>query len=123
MLARLLPFLDDADPSARLFAALGCLRIAAAKAAATLEDIGADGNLDDRALALENLDAGAARPAPSPPAVARADGAPARRALPRRKPTRADRARAPEPSMYEPPLHRQDDLAALHALIRAGRSA
>jgi hypothetical protein len=55
MLARLLPFLDDADPSARLFAALGCLRIAAAKAAATLEDIGANGNLGDRAVALENL--------------------------------------------------------------------
>jgi len=56
MLARLLPFLDDADPSARLFAALGCLRIAAAKAAATLEEIGADGNRDDRAVALENLE-------------------------------------------------------------------
>ena len=41
MLARLLPFLDDVDPSVRLFAALGCLRIAAAKAAATLEEIGA----------------------------------------------------------------------------------
>jgi len=56
MLARLLPFLDGADPSARLFAALGCLRIAAAKAAATLEEIGAHGNLDDRAVALDNLD-------------------------------------------------------------------
>jgi len=56
MLARLLPFLDDADPSARLFAALGCLRIAAAKAAATLEEIGADGDRDDRAVALENLE-------------------------------------------------------------------
>jgi hypothetical protein len=56
MLARLLPFLDDADPSARLFAALGCLRIAAAKATATLADIGADGDLDDRAVALDNLE-------------------------------------------------------------------
>ena len=56
MLARLLPFLDDADPSARLFAALGCLRIAAAKAAATLEEIAAHGNLDDRAVALDNLE-------------------------------------------------------------------
>jgi len=56
MLARLLPFLDGADPSARLFAALGCLRIAAAKAAATLEEIAANGNLDDRAVALDNLD-------------------------------------------------------------------
>ena len=56
MLARLLPFLDGAEPSARLFAALGCLRIAAAKAAATLEEIGANGNLDDRAVALDNLD-------------------------------------------------------------------
>jgi hypothetical protein len=56
MLARLLPFLDAADPSARLFAALGCLRIAAAKAAATLEEIGAYGNLDDRAVALDNLE-------------------------------------------------------------------
>ena len=56
MLARLLPFLDSAEPSARLFAALGCLRIAAAKAAATLEEIGANGNLDDRAVALDNLD-------------------------------------------------------------------
>jgi hypothetical protein len=56
MLARLLPFLDGAEPSARLFAALGCLRIAAAKAAATLEEIGAHGNLDDRAVALGNLD-------------------------------------------------------------------
>jgi hypothetical protein len=56
MLVRLLPFLDGADPSARLFAALGCLRIAAAKAVATLEEIGAHGNLDDRAVALDNLD-------------------------------------------------------------------
>jgi len=56
MLAWLLPFLDGAEPSARLFAALGCLRIAAAKAAATLEEIGARGPLDDRAVALENLD-------------------------------------------------------------------
>jgi hypothetical protein len=56
MLARLLPFLDDRDPSARLFAALGCLRIAAAKAAATLEEIGANDNRDDRAVALENLE-------------------------------------------------------------------
>ena len=56
MLARLLPFLDGAEPSARLFAALGCLRIAAAKAAATLEEIGVHGNLDDRAVALDNLD-------------------------------------------------------------------
>jgi hypothetical protein len=56
MLARLLPFLDAADPSARLFAALGCLRIAAAKAAATLAGIGADGALDDRAIALDNLE-------------------------------------------------------------------
>jgi hypothetical protein len=55
MLARLLPFLDDADPSARLFAALGCLRIAAAKATATLEEIGAD-NFDGRAVALANLE-------------------------------------------------------------------
>jgi len=55
MLARLLPFLDGAEPSARLFAALGCLRIAAAKAAATLEEIGANGDLDDRAVALDNL--------------------------------------------------------------------
>ena len=56
MLARLLPFLDGAEPAARLFAALGCLRIAAAKAAATLEEIGANGNLDDRAVALDNLE-------------------------------------------------------------------
>ena len=56
MLARLLPFLDGAEPSARLFAALGCLRIAAAKAAATLEEIGANGRLDDRAVALDNLE-------------------------------------------------------------------
>ena len=56
MLARLLPFLDGDEPSARLFAALGCLRIAAAKAAATLEGIGARGDLDDRAVALDNLD-------------------------------------------------------------------
>jgi hypothetical protein len=56
MLARLLPFLDDADPSARLFAALGCLRIAAAKAVATLEEVSANGGLDDRAVALENLE-------------------------------------------------------------------
>jgi hypothetical protein len=56
MLARLLPFLDDANPSARLFAALGCLRIAAAKATATLAEIGADGALDDRAIALDNLE-------------------------------------------------------------------
>lgn len=62
MLARLLPFLDAADPSARLFAALGCLRIAAAKAVATLEDIGADGNLDDRAVALDNLERWRSRP-------------------------------------------------------------
>jgi hypothetical protein len=55
MLARLLPFLDDAEPSVRLFAALGCLRIAAAKAAATLEEIGANGYIDDRAVALDNL--------------------------------------------------------------------
>ena len=55
MLARLLPFLDGAEPSARLFAALGCLRIAAAKAVATLEQIGARGDLDDRAVALDNL--------------------------------------------------------------------
>jgi hypothetical protein len=95
MLARLLPFLDDADPSARLFAALGCLRIAAAKAAATLEDIGANGNLDDRAVAQENLERWRCAPcAVAAPTIARTDGAPARRALPRRKPTRADRARA-----------------------------
>jgi len=56
MLARLLPFLDGAEPSARLFAALGCLRIAAAKAAATLAVIGVDGNLDDRTVALDNLE-------------------------------------------------------------------
>ncbi len=56
MLARLLPFLDGAEASARLFAALGCLRIAAAKAAATLEEIADHGNLDDRAVALDNLD-------------------------------------------------------------------
>jgi hypothetical protein len=56
MLARLLPFLDGAEPSARLFAALGCLRIAAVKAVATLEEIGDDGGLDDRAVALDNLD-------------------------------------------------------------------
>ncbi len=56
MLARLLPFLDGAEPSARLFAALGCLRIAAAKAVATLEEIGDAGSLDDRAVALDNLD-------------------------------------------------------------------
>ena len=56
MLARLLPFLDDAEPSARLFAALGCLRIAAAKATATLEEIGADNDLDGRAVALANLE-------------------------------------------------------------------
>ena len=56
MLARLLPFLDGAEPSARLFAALGCLRIAAAKAVATLEEIGADGDRDDRAVALDNLE-------------------------------------------------------------------
>ncbi len=62
MLARLLPFLDGAEPSARLFAALGCLRIAAAKAAATLEEIGADSNLDDRAVALDNLDRWRSRP-------------------------------------------------------------
>ena len=55
MLARLLPFLDSAEPSARLFAALGCLRIAAARAVAALEAIGADGDLDDRAVALGNL--------------------------------------------------------------------
>jgi len=55
MLARLLPFLDGAEPSARVFAALGCLRIAAAKAVATLAEIGADGDLDDRAVALDNL--------------------------------------------------------------------
>ena len=55
MLARLLPFLDGAEPSARLFAALGCLRIAAAKAVATLAEIGADGDLADRAVALDNL--------------------------------------------------------------------
>ena len=62
MLARLLPFLDAADPSARLFAALACLRIAAAKATATLAEIGADGNLDDRAVALDNLDRWRKRP-------------------------------------------------------------
>jgi hypothetical protein len=56
MLAWLLPFLDGAEPSARLFAALGCLRIAATKAAATLEEIGANGSLDDRAVALDNLE-------------------------------------------------------------------
>ena len=56
MAARLLPFLDGAEPSARLFAALGCLPIAAAKATATLEEIGACGALDDRAVALDNLD-------------------------------------------------------------------
>jgi len=56
MLARLLPYLDDADPSARLFAALGCLRIAAAKATATLEEIGANVNFDDRGVALDNLE-------------------------------------------------------------------
>ncbi len=40
----------------RLFAALGCLRIAAVKAVATLEEIGDDGGLDDRAVALDNLE-------------------------------------------------------------------
>jgi len=54
MLPRLLPFLDGAEPSARLFAALGCLRIAAAQAVATLEAIGG-GDPDDRAVALDNL--------------------------------------------------------------------
>ena len=62
MLARLLPFLDGAEPSARLFAALGCLRIAAAKAAATLAEIGVDGNLDDRTVALDNLERWRKRP-------------------------------------------------------------
>ncbi len=62
MLARLLPFLDGAEPSARLFAALGCLRIAAVKAVATLEEIGDDGGLDDRAVALDNLERWRNRP-------------------------------------------------------------
>jgi hypothetical protein len=66
MLARLLPYLDGADPSARLFAALGCLRIAAAKAAATLEEIGVNGSLDDRAVALENLERWRNRPCAAP---------------------------------------------------------
>ena len=56
MLAWLLPFLDSAEPSARLFAALGCLSVAAAKAVVTLEEIGACGDLDDRAVALDNLE-------------------------------------------------------------------
>jgi hypothetical protein len=40
-LARLLPYLDSDDPTARLRAAQGCLRIAPEKAVATLEALGA----------------------------------------------------------------------------------
>ena len=51
MLARLLPFLDSGDPTARFRAAQGCLRIASEKAVATLERLEADADLDMRATA------------------------------------------------------------------------
>jgi hypothetical protein len=51
MLARLLPFLDDVDASARFTAAEGCLRIAPEKAVATLEALADEADADTRAAA------------------------------------------------------------------------
>jgi HEAT repeat protein len=56
MLARLLPFLDSTDPTARSRAAQGCLRIAPEKAVATLEAIVEKEDTFARAAALDALD-------------------------------------------------------------------
>ncbi|MGD0639833.1 MAG: hypothetical protein ABSC22_03710 [Roseiarcus sp.] len=56
MLAKLLPFLDSADVTARFRAAQGCLRIAPDKAVPVLEGLAAKAELQMRAAAATTLD-------------------------------------------------------------------
>lgn len=56
MLARLLPFLDSADVTARFRAAQGCLRIAPEKAVAVLQRVAAKAEMQTRIAADTTLD-------------------------------------------------------------------